>query len=342
MVKEGIRKMKFTEHLKRAEGGKTPKVELTISVDGVAIQEPKGKKILHQFPLHHLSYCADDKSEKKFFSFIAKHPSVSDQHVCFVFVSDKLAEEITLTIGQAFDLAYRKFLETSGRDLEMRRQLMVLQKRVQELEKENVSLKTKLDAHEKCKNGKCKKVTTFIKNDSPQTLTPIPKPPASSNSRHNSLLNGTVSLLDMEVTPTVGTKLQNLSIDEMDDFDDDDFNPRAIENLNNSSSSSSSSSDHNLSNNQTNEMSELGSSGKITIDSNGYHSNDEEKDIFGCEPFNPNPEKVTTKTSNSTSLNDPFGMDSFAEKELEDAIGAIDKKLADMRVRFTDFPFIYD
>lgn len=126
VVKEGIRKMKFSEHLKRAEGSKTPKVELTISIDGVAVQEPKGKKILHQFPLHHLSYCADDKTEKKFFSFIAKD-TTSDHNVCFVFVSDKLAEEITLTIGQAFDLAYRRFLETSGRDLEMRRQLMVLQ-----------------------------------------------------------------------------------------------------------------------------------------------------------------------------------------------------------------------
>src|SRR5438270_529746 len=55
VVKEGIRKMKFTEHLKRAEGAKSPKVELTISVDGVAVQEPKSKKILHQFPLHRIS-----------------------------------------------------------------------------------------------------------------------------------------------------------------------------------------------------------------------------------------------------------------------------------------------
>ena len=27
-------------------------VELTVSVDGVAIQESKSKKILHQYPLH--------------------------------------------------------------------------------------------------------------------------------------------------------------------------------------------------------------------------------------------------------------------------------------------------
>lgn len=343
MVKEGIRKMKFTEHLKRAEGGKTPKVELTISIDGVAIQEPKGKKILHQFPLHHLSYCADDKSEKKFFSFIAKHPTIANQHVCFVFVSDKLAEEITLTIGQAFDLAYRRFLETSGRDLEMRRQLMVLQKKVQELEKENCTLKSKLEVYEKTsKNGKfSKKITAQINNDNndrsatqaQQVLAPIPKPPPSTNSRHNSVINGTISLLDMEVTPTVGTKLQNLSMDEMDDFDDEDFNPRACDNHNqSSSSSSSSSSNNNLANSQSNERPDLGSSGQITIGSNGYHSNDEERDIFGSEPFNPNPIQRNGSSENPKSNHDPFGMDSFAEKELEDAIGAIDKKLADMRV----------
>lgn len=43
MVKEGIRKLKFNQQLKKAEGSKTPKVELTVSIDGVAIHEPKTK-----------------------------------------------------------------------------------------------------------------------------------------------------------------------------------------------------------------------------------------------------------------------------------------------------------
>lgn len=43
VVKEGIRKLKFNQQLRKSEGTKTPKVELTISVDGVAIQEPKSK-----------------------------------------------------------------------------------------------------------------------------------------------------------------------------------------------------------------------------------------------------------------------------------------------------------
>lgn len=94
------------------------------------------QRIMHQYPLHRISYCADDKGEKKFFSFIAKEED-AERHTCFVFVSDKLAEEITLTIGQAFDLAYRRFLETSGKDLETQRRCMVLQQKIKRLEHEN-------------------------------------------------------------------------------------------------------------------------------------------------------------------------------------------------------------
>merc|ERR1719445_496378 len=142
VVKQGIQKLKFSQQIKKAEGTKTPKAELTISVEGVAIQEPKTKKILHQYPLHKISYCADDKAEKRFFSFISKDGD--GKHTCFVFVSDKLAEEITLTIGQAFELAYKKYLDTNGKELETQKQLLTLQKRIELLENENGELKKRL------------------------------------------------------------------------------------------------------------------------------------------------------------------------------------------------------
>ena len=103
VVKQGIQKLKFSQQLKKSEGqSKTPKVELTISVEGVAIQEPKTKKILHQYPLHKISYCADDKAEKRFFSFISKEGD-SDKHVCFVFVSDKLVSLHTHRVQKCLD-----------------------------------------------------------------------------------------------------------------------------------------------------------------------------------------------------------------------------------------------
>lgn len=51
------------------------------------------QRILHQYPLHRISYCADDKAEKKFFSFIAKEAN-SEKHTCYVFVSDKLVSSL--------------------------------------------------------------------------------------------------------------------------------------------------------------------------------------------------------------------------------------------------------
>ena len=44
-----------------------------------------------------ISYCADDKAEKRFFSFIAKEAD-SEKHTCFVFVSDKLVRILLAVI----------------------------------------------------------------------------------------------------------------------------------------------------------------------------------------------------------------------------------------------------
>ena len=51
VVKDAIQKLNFSQQLRKAEGVRTPKVELTISVDGVAIHEPKTKVHDHHKPL---------------------------------------------------------------------------------------------------------------------------------------------------------------------------------------------------------------------------------------------------------------------------------------------------
>ncbi|KAI4806045.1 hypothetical protein KUCAC02_010636, partial [Chaenocephalus aceratus] len=118
----------FQRHIKKSEGQKTPKVELQISIYGVKILDLKTKDVQYNCQLHRISFCADDKTDKRIFTFICKD-SESNKHLCFVFDSEKCAEEITLTIGQAFDLAYKKFLESGGKDVETRKQIGTLQKR---------------------------------------------------------------------------------------------------------------------------------------------------------------------------------------------------------------------
>ncbi|XP_037947840.1 PTB domain-containing adapter protein ced-6 [Teleopsis dalmanni] len=168
VVKDAIRKLQFAQQMKKAETGtqeKFKKVEITISVDGVAVQEPRTQKILHQFPLHNISYCADEKGVKKFFSFIAKNvkpldgngnmnglssnvssnsstggsSNTPESHECFVFISNKLASDITLTIGQAFELAYRKYMNTTEKT-----ELGKAQQQIADLEKTVTIYKNRL------------------------------------------------------------------------------------------------------------------------------------------------------------------------------------------------------
>merc|ERR1712233_89056 len=61
---------------------------------------------------------------------------MGEKHTCFVFVSDKLAEEITLTIGQAFDLAYKRFLSGKAAESES--------EKIARLERENCELRQRL------------------------------------------------------------------------------------------------------------------------------------------------------------------------------------------------------
>uniref|UniRef100_A0A8C9RLU0 PTB domain-containing engulfment adapter protein 1 n=1 Tax=Scleropages formosus TaxID=113540 RepID=A0A8C9RLU0_SCLFO len=147
VVRDAVRKLKFQRHIKKSEGQKIPKVELQISIYGVKILDPKTKNVQYNCQLHRMSFCADDKTDKRIFTFICKD-SESNKHLCYVFDSEKCAEEITLTIGQAFDLAYKKFLESGGKDVETRKQIGSLQKRIQELETENSELKRQLQGLE--------------------------------------------------------------------------------------------------------------------------------------------------------------------------------------------------
>uniref|UniRef100_S4REU8 Uncharacterized protein n=1 Tax=Petromyzon marinus TaxID=7757 RepID=S4REU8_PETMA len=51
------------------------------------------------------------------------------------------AKEIALTIGQAFEVAYRQYVDSGARDAEFRKQMASLCQRVVNLETENGQLK---------------------------------------------------------------------------------------------------------------------------------------------------------------------------------------------------------
>ncbi|XP_022921205.2 PTB domain-containing adapter protein ced-6 [Onthophagus taurus] len=367
IVKEAIRKLTFSQQLRKSEtGAKTRKVELTISVDGVAIQEPKSHNILHQFPLHRISYCADDKGEKKFFSFIAKQPNQvdneqEDSHECFVFISDKLAEEITLTIGQAFELAYKRFLETSGKDLEAQKRTMIAQQKIKRLEYENNVYKQRLLEISQIGAIRHEFDQYLKKHDIKNILEVQTNGSISSSSSKSEHTNGvTGKLLDLnsgfdnisngngvappvpprnfDNVPSVGTKLEGLLLSEFDQ--DDDFDPRSFEN-----SSSTTQSLVNVTNGNASSSPPLLApppkaprrTNISTTVENGTKSFGQ--DLFGSSPFAPTTPQTPNSVSSSKSI-DPFEMGDFgsaqaSQQDLENAIGLLDKRLLEMKTGFS-------
>lgn len=347
VVKEAIRKLKFSQQLRKSEtGAKTKKVELTISIDGVAIQEPRTHTIMHQFPLHQISYCADDKGEKKFFSFIAKQHNQEDEseekHECFVFISDKLAEEITLTIGQAFELAYKRFLETSGKDLEAQRKAMVIQQKIKKLEHEVNIYRQRLLEISHIASIRSEIDQYLRKNDLNNILDVDSNLKQNGANSQPSQKNGhkvTTDLLDIidfngiappvppraseNNTPAVGTKLEGLLLNELDQ---DDFNPRSFEN-------------NNIEPVSTNlpliAPPPKPTKRNLTLNVNLDTNTNLKSDSFPYSASTP-----SAPNSISSSKIDPFEMGDFAgtpttSQDIENAIGMLDKRIMEMKAGFT-------
>lgn len=190
VVQEAIRKLRFSQQIRKAEGQRTPKAELTVSVDGVRIQEPKGKvresallicpsaRPLASFNSFDFDWGPFRSASSTSTPFIASltapttrparsssassprgaaarpsatYLSATTRYGRLLIIarlessslsrSIQQAEEITLTIGQAFDLAYSRYFEPRsrasdgevGHDGQLERQNDILRRRVVEL-----------------------------------------------------------------------------------------------------------------------------------------------------------------------------------------------------------------
>merc|ERR1711994_538934 len=147
-------------------------------------------------------------------------------------------------IGQAFELAYKKYLDTSGKELETQKQLLTLQKRIEILENENSQLKSRLRDVSKIKGEQDiqEYLATNKLNDICEVTVVVPGAAVNSASdqksgktefadnesvNEKSLIsseqNDSNQLISFGGNAGVDEKLDGLSLD---DLNDDDFNPR--------------------------------------------------------------------------------------------------------------------
>ncbi|KAG7481721.1 C-Jun-amino-terminal kinase-interacting protein 1 isoform X2 [Solea senegalensis] len=92
---------------------------LEISVKGIklAVQEDyyacdRSNECSHFFQLKNVSFCGYHPKNSKYFGFITKHPA-DQRFACHVFVSENATKPIAESVGKAFQLYYKEFVQFS-------------------------------------------------------------------------------------------------------------------------------------------------------------------------------------------------------------------------------------
>uniref|UniRef100_A0A8B9NRM2 PID domain-containing protein n=1 Tax=Accipiter nisus TaxID=211598 RepID=A0A8B9NRM2_9AVES len=90
----------------RVGARKFQKVILTVSPRGISLQDADTKEMVENISIYRISYCTTDKLQNKVFAYVAQSPD-SGALECHAFLSPKkkIAQAVTLTVAQAFQMA---------------------------------------------------------------------------------------------------------------------------------------------------------------------------------------------------------------------------------------------
>ncbi|XP_069706663.1 low density lipoprotein receptor adapter protein 1-like isoform X2 [Phaenicophaeus curvirostris] len=90
----------------RVGARKFQKVILTVSPRGISLQDADTKEMVENISIYRISYCTTDKLQNKVFAYVAQRQE-SGALECHAFLSPKkkIAQAVTLTVAQAFQMA---------------------------------------------------------------------------------------------------------------------------------------------------------------------------------------------------------------------------------------------
>ncbi|XP_074776483.1 low density lipoprotein receptor adapter protein 1-like isoform X1 [Athene noctua] len=90
----------------RVGARKFQKVILTVSPRGISLQDADTQEMVENISIYRISYCTTDKLQNKVFAYIAQSQE-SGALECHAFLSPKkkIAQAVTLTVAQAFQMA---------------------------------------------------------------------------------------------------------------------------------------------------------------------------------------------------------------------------------------------
>ncbi|XP_037551216.1 low density lipoprotein receptor adapter protein 1b [Nematolebias whitei] len=104
----------------KASGKKLQKVTLTVSPRGIILYDSASNQLIENVSIYRISYCTADKMHDKVFAYIvqSQHNETLQCHA-FLCSKKKMAQAVTLTVAQAFRVAF-EFWQASKEEKEKR------------------------------------------------------------------------------------------------------------------------------------------------------------------------------------------------------------------------------
>ncbi|XP_039942363.1 low density lipoprotein receptor adapter protein 1 isoform X1 [Hirundo rustica] len=104
----------------KASGKKLQKVTLKVSPRGIVLRDSRTNELIENISIYRISYCTADKSHDKVFAYIAQN-QLNENLECHAFLCTKrkMAQAVTLTVAQAFKIAF-EFWQAAREEKEKR------------------------------------------------------------------------------------------------------------------------------------------------------------------------------------------------------------------------------
>ncbi|XP_067167506.1 low density lipoprotein receptor adapter protein 1 isoform X1 [Apteryx mantelli] len=104
----------------KASGKKLQKVTLKVSPRGIVLNDSGTNELIENISIYRISYCTADKIHDKVFAYIAQN-QLNENLECHAFLCTKrkMAQAVTLTVAQAFKIAF-EFWQASKEEKEKR------------------------------------------------------------------------------------------------------------------------------------------------------------------------------------------------------------------------------
>lgn len=210
-VRQAFKELKREKEERRRRGQKhSPFKEFAISLDCAQIKDLDTMEAEETYPIRSISYIVNDERNRSYIGMIAQGRNSGFR--CVILKQDEgRARDVVQALGQAFDLAYQKFLKSDGRARSAAKRKQITessQSKAKSDEADEISI-LRLRLRDLAVLVPPEKLELYLRKQRISEITEMPD--SEKDEKESSAPDGNKPL------PVVGRQLQNLIWDEVDD-----------------------------------------------------------------------------------------------------------------------------